>query len=152
MARQGGLHVPSLVVQIVVIFAVAVAGTMAGHQLAVKQFAPAPQSVADAGLTWQDADQFITLSELENMIASKREFYAYFWDPECPYCKQADQIIIPMSVKDLFILNIIQHPQAWDTYNVEGTPTIAHFRDGQEQGRLVGVQSEDTYRAFFQIP
>ena len=39
-----------------------------------------------------------------------------------------------------------------DYYGLEGTPTIIHYKDGKEVGRIVGLPEnpEEDYRAFFE--
>ncbi len=42
-----------------------------------------------------------------------------------------------MKVIDIENLN-----EPWDKYNIQGTPTIIHFKDGKEVSRISGEQSK----------
>jgi thioredoxin-like negative regulator of GroEL len=50
--------------------------------------------------------------------------------------------------KPLFPVDIKNKKAAWDQYKIEGTPTLIHFKDGKEAGKIVGEQPQATFRDF----
>ncbi len=37
-----------------------------------------------------------------------------------------------------------------DKYNIQGTPTIIHFKDGKEVSRISGEQSKEKFKEWFE--
>lgn len=50
-----------------------------------------------------------------------------------------------MKVIDIENLN-----EPWDKYNIQGTPTIIHFKDGKEVSRISGEQSKEKFKEWFE--
>ena len=75
---------------------------------------------------------------LEEKIASGEGVVGYFFSPECSHC----QNYTPK-------LNVLEFENAWNTYNIEATPTMIYFENGQEVNRLVGDATEEVTRQFF---
>ena len=46
-----------------------------------------------------------------------------------------------MKVIDIENLN-----EPWDKYDIKGTPTIIHFKDGKEVSRISGEQSKEKFK------
>lgn len=136
-----------------VLVVVAIVGGLGGYLWGT--FAVPSQDVA-SGESWSSEDLervLLNLGELERLLDAGHDMYVYFWDPDCPFCQQADVILAPIG-KDLdnfYMINVMEHYDAWDFYQIKGTPTLVHFRDGMEQERLVGLREEDEYRRFLQL-
>ncbi|MFD1017773.1 thioredoxin family protein [Thalassobacillus hwangdonensis] len=95
----------------------------------------------------------MTPDELEEEIDSGDPITVYFYSPECSFCQQTTPVVVPMTQEmdiDLKKLNILEFEQPWQTYNIEGTPTIIHFDNGEEVARLHGAQSQDDFQSFFE--
>jgi thiol-disulfide isomerase/thioredoxin len=95
----------------------------------------------------------ITPEELQKKIDSKEEVYAYFYQPNCEHCKVVSPFLIPMAKemnKPLFPVNIYNRRSAWEKYNISGTPTLIHFKDGKEVGKIVGSNPEADFRKFLE--
>ena len=45
--------------------------------------------------------------------------------------------------------NLLEYPEQATPYGIEATPTLVHYKNGQEVGRAVGAQPEANIRAFF---
>ena len=45
--------------------------------------------------------------------------------------------------------NLLEFESEAAPYGIESTPTLIHFKDGEEVARLVGAQPEENIRAFF---
>lgn len=50
---------------------------------------------------------------------------------------------------DLKRLNLQEEITGWDIFNIEGTPTIVYFKDGQEVDRIQGLQTEEVFKKWF---
>jgi thiol-disulfide isomerase/thioredoxin len=94
--------------------------------------------------------QNIILPEnLEKKLANQEDATVYFFASDCPFCKEATPMLTPMSEElgiDLVQYNLLEFKQGWNDYNIESTPTIVQFKDGEEVARIVGLQEEDVYR------
>ncbi|MBG9689345.1 hypothetical protein ABD91_00085 [Lysinibacillus sphaericus] len=100
-----------------------------------------------------DENNYITATEMDAAINNKQDILVYFYKPNCIYCEKATPIIIPMTNKmgiDLKILNLGENPSGWEQFNIEGTPTLVHYKNGQEVSRLHGLQSEEEYKKWFE--
>ncbi|WP_138419763.1 thioredoxin family protein [Aquibacillus sediminis] len=96
--------------------------------------------------------------ELDEKIASGEAITVYFYDPTCPHCQQTTPEVVPMT-DDLGVelkkLNVLEFEDAWNTYQIEATPTIVHFEDGQEAARIRGgigadLERQAEFEAFFE--
>jgi thioredoxin 1 len=90
--------------------------------------------------------------ELEAKLENGEDATVYFFSPECSHCKATTPIVAPMAEDmgiDLVQYNVLEFEQAWDQFNIEGTPTIIHFEDGKETARIVSSQSEETFENWF---
>ena len=93
----------------------------------------------------------ISLDQLKTKIDGKEEFYAYFYQTGCEHCKVVSPILIPLAEemdKPLKPVNIHQKQEPWKDYNIQGTPTVVHFKDGKEVKRIVGEHPESDFRNF----
>jgi len=70
-----------------------------------------------------------------------------FWAEWCMPCRMQGPIVEQISRKmgeraSICKLNVDDNSASAERYSVTGIPTLIFFKDGQEAGRLVGVQSE----------
>ncbi|HWO78309.1 MAG TPA: thioredoxin family protein [Bacillus sp. (in: firmicutes)] len=97
-------------------------------------------------------DNIILPDDLEEKLANKEDVTVYFFSPECVHCQATTPIIDPMTEDmgiDLVKYNILEFEQGWDDYAIEATPTIIHFKDGEEYKRITGAQDEKVFKDFF---
>jgi thioredoxin-like negative regulator of GroEL len=95
----------------------------------------------------------ITPAALKQKIDNKEDMFAYFYQPSCSHCKVVTPILVPMAEKlgkTLYPVNIERDNKAWEDFKIEGTPTLIHFKDGKEVGKIVGEQPESVFREFLQ--
>ncbi|MDR4974608.1 thioredoxin family protein [Bacillus toyonensis] len=100
-----------------------------------------------------DANNYITSTEVNTALDNKKDILVYFYKPNCIYCEKATPIITPMTNEmgiDLKMLNLEENPSGWKQFNIEGTPTLIHYKNGQEVSRLYGLQSEEEYKKWFE--
>lgn len=90
---------------------------------------------------------------LAEKIASGEPTVAYFFSPICVHCQHFTPKLMPIA-DDMDVqidqLNVYEFEDAWDTYNIEYTPTLVYFKDGIEVARFVGDIEEDEVRNFFE--
>ncbi|WP_019122547.1 thioredoxin family protein [Brevibacillus massiliensis] len=94
----------------------------------------------------------LSLSELQEKLNKNEDTFVYFYQHNCEYCQNVAPYMIPLAEKTntpLFPLNIQKYSDGWDLYNIEGTPTVVHYRGGKEVKRIVGEHPEEDYEAFF---
>ncbi|MGG0657391.1 thioredoxin family protein [Rummeliibacillus pycnus] len=110
------------------------------------------QSTIDI-LNDKNYQNIILPNELEKKISSGKETMVYFFKSDCTHCKKITPILMPLA-KDMGVqidqFNLLEFDQGWDQYSIEGTPTLVYYKDGKEQLRVVGEQSKDTFKKFFE--
>ena len=97
----------------------------------------------------ENYQNIILPEKLGKKLANQEDATVYFFASDCPFCKEATPILTPMSEElgiDLVQYNLLEFKQGWNDYNIESTPTIVQFKDGEEVARIVGLQEEDVYR------
>lgn len=90
--------------------------------------------------------------ELKEQIATGEPVTAYFFSPLCSYCKEMTPIMMPIaSEMDINVqqFNVLEFDRDAAAYQIEATPTMIHFENGEEVSRMVGGQPEENIRAFF---
>lgn len=89
---------------------------------------------------------------LDEKIKSGEGTFAYLFSPTCVHCQKFTPKLMPLAEKnDIQIdqLNVLEFTDAWVTYNIEATPTLIYFENGEEVNRLVGDANEDVVQQFF---
>lgn len=97
-------------------------------------------------------NNIILPQDLEKKIESGESVTAYFFSPTCSYCKQMTPVLMPIAEElkvDIHQFNLLEFHQVAGGYDIEGTPTLIHFKDGKEVDRLYGAAPEETIREFF---
>ncbi|ONG73326.1 thiol reductase thioredoxin [Bacillus cereus] len=103
----------------------------------------------------QEATNEITINQLDDKIYNN-EAFIYFYKPDCPYCKKANNDIFK-AAKDANVelyqidLSKKENKRLWQDYNIGGTPTIIHFNKGEEFERIEGAVQYKAFRNFFEI-
>ncbi|GAA0490876.1 thioredoxin family protein [Virgibacillus sp. MSP4-1] len=91
--------------------------------------------------------------ELQQSLDNGEDKTIYFYSPECPHCKKATPIVVPLT-EDLGInmekVNVLEYEEALRQFKIEYTPTIVRYEDGEEVKRFVGAAEEEKYRTFFE--
>lgn len=109
------------------------------------------QSTIDL-LNDENYQNIILPDALEEKIASGEGVVGYFFSPECPHCKNYTPKLMPIADElniQIDQLNVLEYEEAWNTYNIEATPTMIYFENGQEVTRLVGDATPEATRQFF---
>lgn len=143
-----------LVVIIGIFAAIAVVTTMQQNQAAEgNPYNKADLEPATIDLLDDPNYQNIILpEELETKLANGEDVTVYFFSPTCSHCKATTPVVAPMAEEmgiDLVQYNVLEFEQAWNQFNIEGTPTIIHFENGEETARIVSSQPEETFENWF---
>lgn len=91
--------------------------------------------------------------ELDEKLDAEEDATIYFYSGQCPYCNDASPILVPKADEmgvDLELYNILEFEQGWNDYNIESTPTVVHYEDGEEAARIVGLHDEEVYEQFYE--
>lgn len=94
----------------------------------------------------------ITPKKLSEKLNNQETATVYFYDPLCKHCLETTPKLVPLADDyeiDLKKLNLREFEDEWDTYDIEGTPTLIHFEEGTEVDRIEGAQSEQVFEQFF---
>lgn len=82
-----------------------------------------------------------TPAEVEEIVNSGEGEFVYFWSPTCVHCQEATPMLtdaLDSMDEEITQLNVLEYDEAWQTYNINATPTLIYFEDGQEVERLEG--------------
>lgn len=94
----------------------------------------------------------ITSKDLEKKVASNDKVFAYFFSPECVHCQNYTPTMMSIA-KDQGVqvnqLNLLEYNEDFNTYNIEGTPTLVVFENGKEIDRMVGDVGKEATEEFF---
>ncbi|UOB98936.1 thioredoxin (plasmid) [Bacillus wiedmannii] len=83
----------------------------------------------------------ISIGDLQRNIKDKKDQTIYFYQTNCKHCKKASPIIVPLAEKmniDMKVIDLQKYPSLWDEFKIEGTPTVVHFKNGEEISRVSG--------------
>lgn len=90
--------------------------------------------------------------ELEEQISSGEPTTVYFYSPTCIHCQRTTPIVVPMAEElgvDLVKMNLLEFESQWKKYGITATPTIVHYKNGEEVARIVGEQPDRAFDDFF---
>lgn len=94
----------------------------------------------------------VTPDALASKLENKEDVTIYFYSPTCSYCIKTTPVLMPVA-EDLDVdvekLNLLEFPEEWDVYDIEGTPTVIHYRNGKEFSRISGQRPEAEFESFF---
>ncbi|PFG02748.1 thioredoxin family protein [Bacillus sp. es.036] len=91
--------------------------------------------------------------ELEKKLSNEDDAFVYFYSPTCIHCKNTSPILVPLAEDmdiDLKKYNVLEFEQGWNDYQIESTPTLVRFKDGKEVDRIVGTQTEETFKQWIE--
>lgn len=97
-------------------------------------------------------DNIIVPNALDEKIENGEPVTVYFFSPTCSFCQKTTPIVAPLAEElniDMKKMNLLEFDKM-EYYNIEGTPTIVHYDNGEEVARIVGQQKEDDFRIFFE--
>lgn len=90
--------------------------------------------------------------ELTEKLKNKESAFIYFYSPTCSHCKVTTPVVVPMADElgiNLELYNLLEFQDGWDIYEIEGTPTIVHFENGEEVSRIEGGVEAEQFKQWF---
>lgn len=103
-------------------------------------------------LTNPHYQNIILPDELEAQLATEETMFVYFYSPDCSTCRDMSPVIVPTAEElgiDLKLLNLLEFPEAWTTYRVPSTPTVAYFEEGQPHSAITGKREKEAIEKWF---
>lgn len=97
-------------------------------------------------------DNIIIPEDLDKMLEDGEDVTVYYYSPTCVYCQRTTPVIVPITEElgiDMKKMNLLEF-DLMKYYDVEGTPTVIHYKNGEEVGRLGGQHEAEEYREFFE--
>lgn len=97
-------------------------------------------------------DNIIIPEDLDKMLEDGEDVTVYYYSPTCVYCLRTTPVLVPITEElgiDMKKMNLLEFDMK-DHYDVEGTPTLIHYKDGEEVGRLTGQKEDEEYYEFFE--
>jgi thioredoxin-related protein len=95
----------------------------------------------------------IVPDELEKKLKTEEDVTVYFFSSECIYCKQTTPELMPLA-EDLNVsidqYNLLEFEEGWDKYNIDSTPTIVQYKNGEEVGRINGYREPEVFRQWLE--
>ncbi|RST75117.1 thioredoxin [Siminovitchia acidinfaciens] len=91
--------------------------------------------------------------ELEKKLNNKENVTVYFFSPTCPHCMKTTPELIPAAEKmgvDVYQFNLLEFEDGWNQYRIKYTPTLIHFKNGEEDARLVGGNPQNEIETWFE--
>ncbi|MCW1927422.1 thioredoxin family protein [Bhargavaea beijingensis] len=139
---------------VIVVFALIVFLTNQSNQSKLENSPYGDKKLDQATIDQLDDENYqniILPDELEKKIESGKAVTAYFFSPTCPHCQEMTPRLMPIA-EDMGVqidqLNLLEYEDGFIQYQIEATPTLIHFEDGVEVGRIVGAQPDENIEAF----
>ncbi|GAA0357995.1 thioredoxin family protein [Bacillus horti] len=85
--------------------------------------------------------------ELDQKLEDGEDFFVYFFSPECEHCKRATPILVPIAEEmgvEIFKYNLLEFNEGRSKYDIQYTPTLVTYKNGEEVDRAVGAPEEGT--------
>lgn len=101
----------------------------------------------------ENYQNIILPDELNEKLEAGETVTAYFFSPECGYCKEMTPVLMPLAEQEdveIVQYNVLEYEQAWTDFAIEATPTLVHFENGKEEMRAVGALPEEEILRFFE--
>ncbi|MFC0561191.1 thioredoxin family protein [Halalkalibacter alkalisediminis] len=120
----------------------------AGNPFGKSQLHPATIEIMND----ENYQNIILPEELEDTLANNEAVTVYFYSSTCQFCKETTPRLAPLAEDagiNLVQYNLKEFEQGWDKYNLNSTPTVVHFDNGVEEGRIVGAASNEEFMQFF---
>ncbi|WP_400246268.1 thioredoxin family protein [Niallia sp. JL1B1071] len=90
---------------------------------------------------------------LEEKLKTEEDVTVYFFSSNCVYCKQTTPELMPLAEElDVSIdqYNLWEFEEGWDKYNIDSTPTIVQYKNGEEVGRINGYREPEVFRQWLE--
>ena len=92
-------------------------------------------------------------SELEEKLKTEEDVTVYFFSSDCMYCKQTTLELMPLAEElnvSIDQYNLWEFEEGWDKYNIESTPTIVQYKNGEEVSRINGYREPAVFKQWLE--
>ncbi|EOR25196.1 MULTISPECIES: thioredoxin family protein [Niallia] len=92
-------------------------------------------------------------SELEEKLKTEEDVTVYFFSSDCMYCKQTTPELMPLAEElnvSIDQYNLWEFEEGWDKYNIESTPTIVQYKNGEEVSRINGYREPAVFKQWLE--
>lgn len=92
-------------------------------------------------------------AELEQELGQRDELFVYFFQSNCPACMETTPILVPVADQlgiDLKKYNLLEFNQGWADYQIEFTPTVVYYQQGEEVDRITGIHTAEEFIDWFE--
>lgn len=89
--------------------------------------------------------------DIDTKMKNKEPMFVYFFKSDCEHCMVTTPVLYPLTKEmniNLMQLNLLEFPDGWTKYKIEGTPTLVYYKDGKEVDRLVGENTKEKFTEF----
>ncbi|HDR3897146.1 thioredoxin family protein [Bacillus sp. FSL W7-1334] len=91
--------------------------------------------------------------ETQNILNENKDITIYFYSPTCEHCKKTTPLLSELNEEEninVKTFNLQEFEEGWENYNIKGTPTIIHYKNGKEEKRLIGEHSKKDYQQWLE--
>ena len=90
---------------------------------------------------------------LDEKLNNKETVTVYYYSSDCKYCMDATPLLVELSEElsiDIPQFNLMEFPDGWEKYNIEYTPTLVQYVDGEETARVIGAFSKEEFKQWLE--
>ena len=91
--------------------------------------------------------------ELEEKLKTEEDVTVYFFSSDCVYCKRTTPELMPLADElnvSIDQYNLWEFDEGWDKYNIESTPTIVQYKNGEEVSRINGYREPAIFKEWLE--
>src|SRR5699024_10940549 len=81
----------------------------------------------------------ITPDNLDEQLDNSEDLTVYLYSTTCIHCQRTTPELVQLAEDfdvDVEKLNLLKFDDKWNTYGIEGTPTLVRYENGKEVGRI----------------
>ncbi|MDW0111070.1 thioredoxin family protein [Sporosarcina aquimarina] len=100
----------------------------------------------------ENYDSIVLPDAVSKKIESGEPTTVYYFHPECHFCMEMTPVLMPIAKEEgvkVNQFNMQEFGNEAKQYGIESWPTLVQYENGNEVGRLVGLQPEENIHAFF---
>lgn len=94
----------------------------------------------------------VSQTEFKQIYKTDKPTVFYYYSSECIHCQNFTPVLNQVAEKEGITLvkhNLLEYPEDYETYQIEGTPTLTYHIKGKEVQRVVGDIGEEGATQFF---
>jgi len=91
--------------------------------------------------------------QLDEKLQNKETVTVYFYGSDCQYCMDSTPRLVELSDElsiDIPQFNLTEFPDGWEKYNIEYTPTVVQYVNGEETARVIGAATKEEFKQWLE--